>query len=45
MEHGMRDNAEKELPSEGIVTWSVLPLIAVVDPHTFNSGHAYFLGP
>jgi len=30
---------------QSIVTWSVLPLIAVVDPHTFNSGHAYLLGP
>ena len=33
------------LPCERIVTWSVLPLISVVDPHTFNSGGAYFLDP
>jgi len=46
MGHGTRDNAEKELPSEGIVTWSVLLLlIAVVYHHTFNSGHVYLLDP
>jgi len=46
MGHGTRDNVEKELPSEGIVTWSVLLIIiSVVYPHTFNSGHAYLLDP
>jgi hypothetical protein len=43
MGHGMRDNAKQE--SEGIVAWSVLPLISIVDSHTFHSGHAYLLDP
>ena len=45
MGHVISDNAKKQLPSEGIVTWSVLPLIFIVDPHTFHSGHAYLLDP
>ena len=30
---------------EGVFTWSVLPLVAGIDPHTFNSGDAYPLNP
>ena len=36
----------KGLRSRGrVFTWSVLLLVAVVDPHTFNSGDAYPLDP
>jgi hypothetical protein len=42
MGHGMTQNGA---PMRGMVTWSALLLIAVVGPHTFNSGHAYLLDP
>jgi hypothetical protein len=30
---------------EGVFNWSVLLLVAVIDPHTFNSDDAYPLDP
>ena len=36
---------KKSSDGEGVFTWSVLLLVAVIDPYTFNSDDAYPLNP
>jgi hypothetical protein len=43
MEYGKKNGwAQKSSDGEGVLTWSVLSLVAIVDPHTSDSRHPYF---
>lgn len=42
---GHNVHTTKELPCEGIVAWSILPFITIIDLHTFNSGQCVPLDP